>query len=101
MPAQTVLANTPVRPGYRFPTGPLPTGARAVVIGGGVVGASVAYHLAKQGWRDVLLVEQAAIGAGTTWHAAGMVSQLRTSNSLTRINKYSAELYPTLAAETG
>jgi len=101
MPAQTVLANTPVRPGYRFPTGPLPTRARAVVIGGGVVGASVAYHLAKQGWRDVLLVEQAAIGAGTTWHAAGMVSQLRTSNSLTRINKYSAELYPTLAAETG
>lgn len=101
MPAQTLLANTPVRPAYRFPAGPLPARARAVVIGGGVVGASVAYHLAKQGWRDVLLLERNAVGAGTTWHAAGMVSQLRTSNSLTRINKYSAELYPTLAAETG
>lgn len=101
MPAATVLANTPVRPAHRFPAGPLPARARAVVIGGGVVGASVAYHLAKQGWRDVLLLERNAIGAGTTWHAAGMVSQLRTSTSLTRINKYSAELYPTLAAETG
>lgn len=101
MAAHTVLANTPVRPEFRFADGPLPARARAVVVGGGAVGASVAYHLAKLGWRDVLLLERHAIGAGTTWHAAGMVSQLRTSNSLTRINRYSAELYPTLEAETG
>ncbi len=101
MNLQTRLDNTPVRPEFRFPSGDLPARARVVVIGGGVIGASTAYHLAKQGWQDVLLLERNAIGAGTTWHAAGMVSQLRTSNSLTRINKYSAELYPALEAETG
>jgi glycine cleavage system T protein len=78
-----------------------PTQARVVIVGGGIVGASVAYHLTKLGWRDVLLLEQNALGGGTTWHAAGLVGQLRTSNSMTKINKYSVELYPKLEAETG
>ncbi len=80
---------------------PVPSAARAVVIGGGIVGCSVAYHLAKLGWKDVVLLEQEQLGGGTTWHAAGLVGQLRTSNSLTLINKYSVELYQTLEAETG
>lgn len=75
--------------------------ARVVIVGGGIVGCSIAYHLAKLGWKDILLLEQTAIAGGTTWHAAGLVGQLRTSNSLTMINKYSVELYQTLEAETG
>ncbi|MAG55663.1 MAG: FAD-dependent oxidoreductase [Planctomycetes bacterium] len=78
-----------------------PGSARILIVGGGVIGASVAYHLGKDGVEDVVLVEQGELACGTTWHAAGMVGQLRTSNSLTRINKYSAELYAGLEAETG
>ena len=70
-------------------------------MGGGIVGASVAYHLAKFGWKDVWLLEQNQIAGGTTWHAAGLVGRLRTTNALTKINKYSAELYAALEAETG
>jgi glycine cleavage system aminomethyltransferase T/glycine/D-amino acid oxidase-like deaminating enzyme len=79
----------------------IPSSAKVVVVGGGIVGASVAYHLTKLGWSDVLLLEQNALAGGTTWHAAGLVGQLRTSNSMTKINKYSVELYPRLEAETG
>jgi 4-methylaminobutanoate oxidase (formaldehyde-forming) len=79
----------------------LPTSTKVVVIGGGVVGASVAYHLAKFGWKDVLLLEQNKIAGGTTWHAAGLIGRLRTTNSMTKINKYSAELYAGLEKETG
>lgn len=79
----------------------LPAQARVVIVGGGIVGSSVAYHLTKLGWKDTVLLEQNALGGGTTWHAAGLVGQLRTSNSMTKINKYSVELYPTLEAETG
>ena len=81
--------------------GDVPASARAVIVGGGIVGCSVAYHLGKLGWKDVVLVEQEALAGGTSWHAAGLVGQLRTSNSLTRINKYSVDLYQTLQAETG
>ena len=77
-----------------------PTTARAVIVGGGIVGCSVAYHLAKLGWHELVLLEQAKLSGGTTWHAAGLVGRLRTSNSMTQINKYSAELYAKLAAET-
>src|SRR5919108_2523111 len=79
----------------------LPTEARVVIVGGGIVGCSVAYHLTRLGWRDVLLLEQNHLAGGTTWHAAGLVGRLRTSNSMTKINKYSAELYAGLERETG
>ncbi len=82
------------------PTG-LPTRARVVIIGGGVIGASVAYHLAQLGWTDVLLLEQGQLSCGTTWHAAGLVGQLRASENGTRLVQYSTELYERLERETG
>jgi sarcosine dehydrogenase len=78
-----------------------PDSARAVIIGGGVIGCSVAYHLAKHGWRDVVLLEQGRLTCGTTWHAAGLVGQLRAHQNMTRLVQYSAELYQRLEAETG
>jgi 4-methylaminobutanoate oxidase (formaldehyde-forming) len=79
----------------------IPKQAKVVIVGGGVVGCSAAYHLTKLGWKDVLLLEQNQLGGGTTWHAAGLVGRLRTTNSMTRINKYSVELYAGLEKETG
>ena len=79
----------------------LPERARVVVVGGGVVGASTAYHLAHLGWTDVLLLEQGALSCGTTWHAAGLVGLLRASESGTRLVQHSADLYQRLEAETG
>ena len=78
-----------------------PTHARAVIIGGGVVGCSVAYHLAKLGWRDVVLLERKQLTCGTTWHAAGLIAQLRATQNMTRLARYSQELYGSLEAETG
>ncbi len=82
-------------------SGPLPARARVVIIGGGVIGASVAYHLAVLGWTDVLLLEQGQLSCGTTWHAAGLVGQLRASEAGTRLVQYSTRLYERLEAETG
>ena len=79
----------------------LPTHARVVVIGGGIVGCSVAYHLTRLGWRDVVLLERRDLSCGTTWHAAGLVGQLRSSHNLTRLARYGAVLYERLEAETG
>jgi len=79
----------------------IPKTARAVVIGGGVSGCSVAYHLAKAGWSDVVLLERKQLTSGTTWHAAGLIGQLRGSANMTRLAKYSADLYVKLEAETG
>jgi 4-methylaminobutanoate oxidase (formaldehyde-forming) len=79
----------------------LPDRAEIVVVGGGVIGASVAYHLTKLGKSDVLLLEQGHLSGGTTWHAAGLVGPLRASESGTRLVQYSAELYAALEAETG
>jgi 4-methylaminobutanoate oxidase (formaldehyde-forming) len=79
----------------------IPSSARAVVIGGGVSGCSVAYHLAKAGWTDVVLLERRKLTCGTTWHAAGLIGQLRGSANMTRLAKYSADLYRGLEAETG
>lgn len=79
----------------------LPEKARCVIIGGGVVGCSVAYHLSKLGWTDVVLLERKQLTSGTTWHAAGLIGQLRASANMTRLAKYSADLYRGLEAETG
>ena len=79
----------------------LPQAAKAVIIGGGVVGCSVAYHLAKLGWRDIILLERKQLTCGTTWHAAGLIAQLRATQNMTRLAKYSQELYTQLEAETG
>lgn len=78
-----------------------PERARAVIIGGGVSGCSVAYHLAKLGWTDIVLLERQQLTSGTTWHAAGLIGQLRASANMTRLAKYSADLYTRLEAETG
>jgi glycine cleavage system aminomethyltransferase T/glycine/D-amino acid oxidase-like deaminating enzyme len=75
--------------------------ARAVIIGGGVGGTSVAYHLAQRGWTDVLLLDRAELTSGSTFHSAGLVGQLRSSVTLTRMMMYGVELYRRLAAETG
>jgi 4-methylaminobutanoate oxidase (formaldehyde-forming) len=79
----------------------LPDKARVVIVGGGVVGCSVAYHLAKQGWRDIVLLERKQLTSGTTWHAAGLIAQLRASANMTRLAKYTQELYGSLENETG
>ncbi|MFZ3581641.1 GcvT family protein [Loktanella sp. DJP18] len=79
----------------------LPTHARVVIIGGGIIGCSVAYHLTQLGWRDVVLLERKQLTSGTTWHAAGLIAQLRATANMTRLAKYSQELYGSLEAETG
>ena len=78
-----------------------PERARAVVVGGGVIGCSCVYHLAKQGWTDAVLVEQFQLTHGSTWHSAGLVGQLRSSLSLTRMMQYSVGLYAELKELTG
>ena len=79
----------------------IPTHAQIVVIGGGIIGCSTAYHLARDHKADVILLEQGQITSGSTWHAAGLVGQLRASASITKVLKYSVDLYKGLAAETG
>ena len=79
----------------------LPKHARAVIIGGGIIGASIAYHLTKLGWTDVVVLERKRLTSGTTWHAAGLVGQLRATANLTRLAQYSTGLYASLEAETG
>src|SRR3954467_5284041 len=79
----------------------LPTQARTVIIGGGIVGCSIAYHLTRLGHRDVVLLEQGRLSGGTTWHAAGLVGQLRGFQNLTRLIQYSTRLYAGLETETG
>ena len=79
----------------------LPSHAQIVVIGGGIIGCSTAYHLARDHKADVVLLEQGSITSGSTWHAAGLVGQLRSSASITRVLKYSVDLYKGLEAETG
>ncbi len=81
--------------------GQLPARARAVIIGGGIIGCSVAYHLAKAGWRDVILLERKTLTCGTTWHAAGLVRRVLPTYGLTQLAKYSVDLYLGLEKETG
>src|SRR3546814_8910423 len=75
--------------------------ARVVVIGGGVVGVSALYHLAKRGWSDVVLLERSELTAGSTWHAAGLLPLFNMSYSVGQLHRYSVDLYKTLEAETG
>ena len=77
----------------------LPKNVKAVIIGGGVAGCSCAYHLAKFGWKDIILLERDQLTSGTTWHAAGLVSQLGPTAAVTKIRKYSLELYKSLEKE--
>ena len=79
----------------------LPSTAKAVIIGGGIVGCSTAYHLGKLGWTDTVLLERKKLTSGTTFHAAGLVGQLRTSANITQLLAYSVDLYQRLAVETG
>ena len=78
-----------------------PSHARAVIVGGGIIGCSTAYHLARLGWQEIVVLERAQLTSGSTFHAAGLVGQLRSSASITQLLKYSVELYGRLEAETG
>ncbi|MFZ1661254.1 MAG: FAD-dependent oxidoreductase [Paracoccaceae bacterium] len=82
-------------------TAPLPTHAQAVVIGGGLVGCSILYHLAKLGWKDVVLLERTELTSGSTWHAAANIHGLHDSTNISRLQHYTMGLYKELEAETG
>src|SRR6185437_3962475 len=84
-----------------MPDKSLPSHARAVIIGGGIAGCSVAYHLTKLGWKDIVLVERAQLTSGTTWHAAGLLTTLRDTETQTRLAAYTQKLYRELEVETG
>ena len=79
----------------------VPNQANVVIIGGGVVGCSIAYHLGKLGWNEIILLERKKLTSGTTWHAAGLIAQLRATQNMTKLAKYSQELYWDLEKETG
>ena len=79
----------------------LPTQAEVVIVGGGIIGCSIAYHLTKVGRRDVVLLERGHLTGGTSWHAAGLVNQLRATSTLTELARYAVGLYESLEAETG
>ena len=79
----------------------LPTQAQVIIIGGGIVGCSTAYHLVEQGWKDVVLLERKKVSSGTSWAAAGLLGQLWSTSPLTRLAKYGADLYAGLEAKTG
>ena len=82
-------------------TSALPPRARVVIVGGGVIGCSIAFHLTKLGWRDVLVLERGTLTCGTTWHAAGLVMQLRATHTMTELCRYGARLLDRLKEETG
>jgi glycine cleavage system aminomethyltransferase T/glycine/D-amino acid oxidase-like deaminating enzyme len=82
-------------------TDALPRSAEIVIVGGGIIGCSVAYHLTKRGVRDVILLERKQLTCGTTWHAAGLITTLRATENQTRLARYSRDLYRNLAEETG
>jgi 4-methylaminobutanoate oxidase (formaldehyde-forming) len=77
-----------------------PTTAQAVIIGGGIVGCSTAYHLARLGWRELVLLEKGKLTSGSTFHAAGLVGQLRSNANITQLLKNSVELYERLERKT-
>ncbi len=98
---QTLFDNTPVKAEFELPQRNLPASARVVIVGGGIAGASLAYHFGQAGWDNVVLLEQNQLASGTTWHSAGQVGQLRSTAAQTKVNKASADLYARLEHETG
>ena len=101
MPGPEHLANRDIDVAAVLPASDLPRRARIVIVGGGVIGASIAYHLAAAGERDIVLVERGRLTNGTTWHAAGLVSQARGTQALTALTAGNAETYERLGDETG
>ena len=91
MTAPEHLANRDLDVESMLPASSLPSAARIVVVGGGIVGASIAYHLALAGETDVVLVERGRLTNGTTWHAAGLVSQVRGTHALTELSRINVE----------
>jgi len=101
MTAPEHLANRDLDVASVLPAARLPAAARIVIVGGGIVGASIAYHLALAGETDVVLVERGRLTNGTTWHAAGLVSQVRGTHALTELSRINVETYERVARETG
>jgi glycine cleavage system aminomethyltransferase T/glycine/D-amino acid oxidase-like deaminating enzyme len=101
MPAPEHLANRDLDVASMVPAASLPSAARIVIVGGGIVGASIAYHLASAGESDVVLVERGRLTNGTTWHAAGLVSQVRGTHALTELARINVETYERVGRETG
>jgi len=95
------LANRDIDPSSVVQASELPERARVVIVGGGIVGSSIAYHLTREGETDVALLERGRLTNGTTWHAAGLVSQVRGTHALTALSRINAETYERLPAETG
>ena len=95
------LANRDIDPSAVVEASGLPDRARVVIVGGGIIGSSIAYHLTREGETDVVLLERGKLSNGTTWHAAGLVSQVRGTHALTALSRINAETYERLPAETG
>src|SRR5919109_2051087 len=95
------LANRDLDVASALTASPLPSDARSVIVGGGIVGASIAYHLALAGETDVVLLERGGLTNGTTWHAAGLVSQVRGTHALTELSRINVETYERVGRETG
>lgn len=95
------LASRDIDPSAVVPASDLPDRARVVIVGGGIIGSSIAYHLTREGETDVVLLERGRLTNGTTWHAAGLVSQVRGTHALTALSRMNAEIYERLPAETG
>ncbi len=101
MSDQERLANRDLDVASLLPTSPLPDRARVVIVGGGIIGASIAYHLTRAGERDVVLLERGQLTNGTTWHAAGLVSRVRGTHALTELTRDNVATYERVATETG
>ena len=101
LPNALARAGAPLARRFSSPSDALPSHARVVVCGGGIIGTSIAYHLAKLGWDDVLLIERDQLTSGTTWHAAGLVGQMRATKIETLISAEAVGVYARLEEETG
>ena len=101
MTIQERLANRDLDPSTVVKAAELPERARVVIVGGGIIGSSIAYHLTQEGETDVVVLERGRLTNGTTWHAAGLVSQVRGTHALTALSRVNADTYERLPGETG